>query len=51
MQMRMARCCQKGKREMRIERTLKRKQTDQQTWQVKTSKVNKLLCKAHNNED
>ena len=36
---------------MRIERTLKRNQTDQQTWQVKVSKINELICKVHDNED
>ena len=51
MQMRMARYRQKGKRVMRIERTLIRNQTDQQTWQVKVSKVHELLCKVHDNED
>ena len=36
---------------MRIEGTLKRNQTDQQTWQVKVSEINELLCKIQDNED
>ena len=36
---------------VRKEKTLRKNQTDQQTWQVKVSKVNELLCKVHDNED